>query len=421
MRLIRERKNIVFINSLNIKDHLDEIVDVGGVIYKIHNLGGIIFVKLLDYSGIIQCVVEVNNFTNINEILKKGNWIEVRGKVVAEKKSRTGFEIWVEKIELLSKGNKKQLPTHSEYNSVLRSISLRHLRNRSIFKVKSVLQSAFCNFLIDNGFTKINTPKIIFNGLGGGSNLFSVDYLKTTAYLSQSPQLYKQTLIGSLQRVFEIGPVFRANRNKSYRQLTEYTSLDIELGPIRDLSELLVLCVSLIRQSLNVIEEKCKCEMSLLKHQISYVKGMPSITYHEALEIINKNSINSKDKFTLAEYAHINWKSDFLFITNNPIKDSAFYFMEDPEMPGTVKNWLLLFKGIGIGGGGQRIHKHKEQKQKMKNLGMDINDFNEYLTAHCYGLPPHGGFTISIERFIMQLLNLKNIKDACLFPRAADL
>jgi len=419
MRLIQ--KNIIYVDSLNIENHLNEIVGVSGVIHKVYNLGRIIFIKLLDHSGIIQCVVEVSNFANIGKILKKGNWIKINGKVVAEEKSRTGLEVWVEKIELLNKGNQKQLPTNPEYNSVLRSISLRHLRNKFIFKVKGILQIAFGNFLINNGFTKINTPKIIFNGLGGGSNLFSVDYFKRNAYLSQSPQLYKQALIGSMQRVFEIGPVFRANDNKSSRQLTEYTSLDVELGPIYNLSELLILCTSLIGYAINVIEEKCKHEMSLLKCQIPYVEKIPSITHHEATVIINKNSINSKDEFTLGKYAHANWKSNFLFITNNPVKDSAFYFMEDPEMSGTVKNWLLLFNGLGVGGGGQRIHSYKEQRRKMENLGMDVKDFDEYLTAHRYGLPPHGGFTISIERFVMQLLGLKNIKEACLFPRAADL
>lgn len=413
MKMIK--KEITNIVVSNLKSYVGATVSISGVINKLQNHGGLIFIKLSDHTGTVQCVVETS-VANVPQLFKKNDWIKVTGSVVTETRAIGGFEIHVQTIGMLSEGNHEQIPSNPEYYSNLRSISLRSLKNQAVFKIKSALQVAFINFLHSQGFTLINTPKIIFNHDGvdesEGSNLFQVNYFGKDAYLTQSPQLFKQMLIGGLQRVFELAHVFRANNNMSSRQLTEYISLDVEFGPIDSLDDLLVMCTALINYALSKIQEQ-KSEIALLKCAIpSTVEVTPSITYEEAVDIVGKSLSRTK----LSQHALKKWGSEFLFVTNQPLTESTFYFMEDSDNPGTAKRFILLFRGMAIGGGGQRIHNHAEQLKIMEQRGINAINFEKYLTAHKWGLPPHGGFTISLERFVMQLLGLQHIKGATLFP-----
>jgi aspartyl/asparaginyl-tRNA synthetase len=422
--------------STDLKQHLGEKIQVAGVVYKIRSLSKAVFVQLLDSGRLIQCIVTPEVFGRKHNLaVKEGDWIKITGIVMAEKQARAGLEIQVSEILPLNLIGSKEhevaaynfLSDNFKNNQKLRSLSLRNLRRRSILKIKGVLQDGFNDFFSTHHFIKINSPKIIFNGLEGGSKLFSVDYFGRRGYLSQSPQLYKQMMVGVFQRVFEIGPVFRANENKSSKQLCEFMALDVEFSPVAELSDTLSLCVSAMSHGLNFVTDKCKFEIDCLGVEIPKILNIPSITRDEALKILfekggekDNRSIDHKDKIKLWEHFRSSRGSDFLFITNPPLSECDFYFPEDKDYPGSGKCWHLLFRGLDISGGGQRIHSYEEQKARMESLRMDISDFEQYLSAHSYGLPPHGGFSISIERLVMKLLNLSNIKEACLFPRDAN-
>lgn len=406
-------------NTKNIGYSKDLFVKLSGKIVNIRKLSKIVFIDLQDYQGTIQCVVTEKSLLEKAKQLKNDFWINVSGKVAQKNNNYNQYEILAHQIDILNDVSKNFSIHKPEHHSPLRSISLRDSRRQKIFSIKSSLQFAFGDFLVNRGFIRINTPKIIFEGLEGGSKLFPLNYFGSTAFLSQSPQLYKQMLTGSLQRVFEIGPVFRANHNKSSSQLTEYTSLDVEFGPISEMIDTQEMYVSLISYALDQVNKKHLKDFNFLEATPYAIENIPSITHHRALEITGKNKIENKDEATIGKYFKKEFNSDFVFITNWPIKDTTFYFMDDESISGSSKNWILLFKGLSIGGGGQRIHSHQAQVNRLIELNMDVSDFTSYLTAHEYGLPPHGGFTISIERFMMVLLGIKNIKDCSLFPISA--
>lgn len=417
--------------SSQLKEYIGKSVCVHGMVHKVRILSKAVFIQLMDAAQIIQCVAKPEMFRLYCEnSLKTGDWVIIEGLVIEDHRAKAGIELHTKRIEILNEVGRKG--DHEIVANVILAngnpvsnepaLNLRNPKKRSILKIKGMLQAGFTDFFISHDFTQINSPKIIFNGLEGGSNLFSLDFFGRRGFLSQSPQLYKQMMTGVFQRVFEIGPVFRANENRGSKQLNEFIALDVEFSPVKNLSDISSCCISAIKHAISYVKEKCVFELDIMGVTMPEISITPLITQKEALEIIGsgKTEIDQGGKELLSRHFLGLCKSEFLFIANPPLKDCNFYFMEDSEHVGHGKCWHLLLNGLDIGGGGQRIHLLDEQKIKMEKLGMNTSDFSHYLAAHRYGLPPHGGFSISIERLVMKLLNLANIRETSIFPLDAD-
>jgi nondiscriminating aspartyl-tRNA synthetase len=275
-------------------------------------------------------------------------------------------------------------------------------------------------------FTEVFTPKLVATATEGGANVFGVDYFGSTAYLAQSPQLYKQILVGVFERVFEVGPVFRAEPHDTPRHLNQYTSLDVELGFIVDHRDVMALVERVIGGMLANVAESTD-ELELLRIQLPILDGqIPVIDFTEALALIQ--SATGEDvagELDLAP-AHERWlgdwaldehASEFLFVSGFPLYKRPFYTHPDPDRPGQTNSFDLLFRGLELVTGGQRLHRHADYLEALAQRGMDPAGFEGYLEAFEHGMPPHGGFALGLERWVARLVGAANVRETTLFPR----
>ena len=345
------------------------------------------------------------------------------------------IEIQVSNIEVLSTPSISQLPLDTTKKELsanldtkfdLRPLSLRHPKQRAIFKIASVVYNEFGNFLTDNGFTRISSPKIVFSGAEGGANIFNIDYFNRKAFLAQSPQFYKQMMVGVFGRVFETGPVFRAEKHDTSRHLNEYISLDIEMSLNSGYEELMQIETAVLISIFNKIKTDCKNEVELLGIELPQINKIYAIKFKEIKEIIfnkykkdyrNEKDLCPEEEALISKFIKEEYGSDFVFVTHYPTEKRPFYAMPDPENPDETRSFDLLYKGLEITTGGQRLNKFVEYETKMNQLGMNISLFESYLQAFKYGMPPHGGLGLGLERLVAQLCNLPNVKEASLFPR----
>ena len=308
----------------------------------------------------------------------------------------------------------------------LRPLTLRHPREKAIFKIAATICNEFENYLSSIGFIRINSPKIVSSGAEGGANIFKLDYFDRDAYLAQSPQFYKQMMVGVFGRVFEIGPVFRAEKHDTSRHLNEYISLDFEMGFINSFEDLIQIETNLLRAILNKVKKECINEIELLEIKLPDFKSIVTIKLDEAHEIVFKkynkdfrgeNDLTPEEEKLISEYAKNEWDTEFLFVTHYPSEKRPFYTMDDPKEPAKTLSFDLLFRGLEITTGGQRLHLYEDYIKKMKKLNMNIDMFKSYLQTFKFGMPPHGGLGIGLERLTAQLCGLSNVKEASLFPR----
>ena len=418
--------------------HDGNIVSVSGYVHRIREMTGFAFVILRTARDLIQCVYapEFSDY-RLDEKLCEEACVTVTGKVVGSK-DRDGndrYELQIHDIKILSLPaeilpiviNKKQLDG-IQLNTVLdlRPVSMRNPKERAIFKLQEGIARGFREFLMKNGFTEIRSPKINFAGAEGGTNVFKLDYFGKTVFLAQSPQLYKQALVGVFQRVFEIAPVFRAEHHDTSRHLNEYTSMDFEMGFINDFTDIMNMETGALKYIMNLLKTEYAEEVAILKADIPEITEIPCIKFMDAKDIIiNKFKYTPSDmkdfdpaeEEMLGKYAKKELNSDFLFVTHYPSKKRPFYTMDDPENPEYTLSFDLLFRGLEITSGGQRIHDYNEQVAKMVKCGMNPEQFETYLMLHKYGAPPHGGLGIGLERLTMHLLGFKNVREATMFPR----
>ena len=345
------------------------------------------------------------------------------------------FELQIHDIEILSLPaaplpiviNKKQLDGIN-LNTILdlRPVSMRNPKERAIFKIQEGIARGFREFLMKQNFTEIRSPKINFAGAEGGTNVFKLDYFGKTVYLAQSPQLYKQALVGVFQRVFEIAPVFRAEHHDTSRHLNEYTSMDLEMGFIDGFEDIMNMETGALKYIMQLLKTDYAKEVALLKADIPEIESIPCIKFMDAKELIIKKfkyqptdmkDFDPTEEELIGKYAKKELNSDFIFVTHYPSKKRPFYTMDDPEDPEFTLSFDLLFRGLEITSGGQRIHDYNAQVEKMKKCGMDPEQFETYLMLHKYGAPPHGGLGIGLERLTMHLLGFKNVREATMFPR----
>lgn len=429
--------NLTHLEAEELKSKIGEIIKIHGIVYKIREMSGFSFVLLKTKRQLIQCVY-VKEDVKLNETeLKENMSVVITGKVQKEERSPLGYEIIIEQIKVLSKPveetpitiNKNTVPANINVLLDYRPITLRNIKERAIFKIQEGICMGFRKYLTQNGFTEIHSPKIVFSGAEGGANIFTVDYFDRKAFLAQSPQFYKQIMVGVFERVFEIAPVFRAEKHNTTRHLNEYTSVDIEVGFLENFYEIMEIETCMIREVLSYLQQNYKSELELLKVKIPEVKEIPAIKFWDAKELISKTykreitdfeDFEPEEEKLLCEIIKKQTGSEFVFVTHYKSSKRPFYAMDTPDDPEVTESFDLLFRGLEVTTGGQRIHDYDAQVTKMKDRGMDPELFNSYLMAHKYGLPPHGGLGLGLERFTARLLDLNNVRLATMFPRDID-
>lgn len=420
------------------KNYDGQEVSIHGYIHRIREMTGFSFVIIRTDKDLIQCVYapEFSSY-RWDEKLAEEACVKIIGKIASskDKQGNDRYEVQIHDIKILSLPaetlpiviNKKQLD-NIQLNTILdlRPVSLRNPRERAIFKLQEGIQRGFREFLIKENFTEIHSPKINFAGAEGGTNVFKLDYFGKQVYLAQSPQLYKQALVGVFERVFEIAPVFRAEHHDTSRHLNEYISMDFEMGFINDFHDIMNMETGALKYIMNLLKTEYKNEVELLKADIPEITEIPCIKFMDAKKIImekfhytptDMKDFDPKEEEMLGTYAKKELNSDFLFVTHYPSKKRPFYTMDDPSDPEYTLSFDLLFRGLEITSGGQRINDYNEQVAKMKKCGMNPDEFETYLMLHKYGAPPHGGLGLGLERLTMHLLGFKNVREATMFPR----
>jgi len=417
-----------------LKKHIGEVVQIHGSVYKIRKMSDFAFVILRTKRALIQCVYseEFSNFTL--DMLKEESCVVVTAAVVKEERAKAGYELRMKEVTVLSLPeeispiviNQKKVDTSLENLLNYRPITLRNEKERAIFKIQEGICNGFRKFLHENKFTEIHTPKIVAAGAEGGANIFRLDYFGKEVYLAQSPQFYKQMMVGVFERVFEIAPVFRAEKHDTSRHLNEYTSVDFEMGYISSFEEIMQMETAMLKSTMMYLKENYGQELELLKVKLPEIENIPAIRFTEAKELIAKEyhrevkdfeDFEPEEEKLLCELINKKTGSEFVFVTHYPSKKRPFYAMESRENREETLSFDLLFRGVEVTTGGQRIHSYEEQIEKMKCREMSVEVFEEYLMMHKHGMPPHGGLGIGLERFTARLLQFENVRSTTLFPR----
>ena len=417
-----------------LRNHIGKTVQIHGSIYKIRKMSDFAFVLLRTKREIVQCIYSKELATFPLEELKEESCVLVTAYVQKESRSKTGYDLQVKNIEVLSKPeeispiviNNRYVDTSIEKLLDFRAITLRNEKERAIFKIQEGIVDGIREFLKKERFTEIRTPKIVYAGAEGGANIFHLDYFGKDAYLAQSPQFYKQMMVGVYERVFEIAPVYRAEKHDTSRHLNEYTSVDFEMGYIDSFEDIMQMETMMLRHVLQYLSRNYESEINLLNINLPVFEEIPVIKFIEAKERIAKeyqrkikdyNDFEPEEEKLLCQWIKEETGSEFVFVTCYPSKKRPFYAMESKENREETLSFDLLFRGLEITTGGQRIHSYQEQIEKMNMRGMDIKQFESYLMMHRYGMPPHGGLGLGLERFTSKLLEQDNVRFSTLFPR----
>ena len=428
------KKEVTSWEALLGEELLDQEVVLEGAVHSIRNMGDVAFVILRRREGLFQTVFE-NEKANLSiHDLKEAMTLRVKGILNAEERAPHGREIRIREIEILSQPaepiplaiDKWKLNTSLEAKLNLRPIALRNIQERSKFKIQEALTRAFRDYLYENGFTEIHTPKIGARGAEGGANLFKFSYFHKPAVLAQSPQFYKQMMVGVFDRVFETGPVFRAEKHNTKRHLNEYTSLDFEMGYIDSFEEIMAMETGFLQYAVALLQKDYAKELQILKVQLPKVDKIPAIRFDKAKELVsekynrkirNPYDLEPEEEALIGRYFKEEYDAVFVFVTHYPSKKRPFYAMDDPSDEKFTLSFDLLFHGLEVTTGGQRIHDYDKLKAKIAARGMEEEGMEQYLDTFKHGMPPHGGLGIGLERLTMQLLGEENVREACLFPR----
>jgi nondiscriminating aspartyl-tRNA synthetase len=412
--------------------HVGKRVTVAGWLHQVRALGGVTFVLLRDRSGIVQAVLdrEPPELAGI----QVESVLSVTGTVVAEPRAALGVElhgveitVLVPVTELLPfELNKKALKPTLETFLDHAPVGLRHPAKQATFRLIAAMTQALRSAFVARGCTEIHSPKLVAGATEGGANLFNVAYFDRGACLAQSPQLYKQIMVGVFERVFEIAPVFRAEPHATTRHLNEYVSVDVEIGFIEDHRTVMAFLQSALGEALATLAETCAAELHLLGAEWPVVGTIPSVHFRDAMQLIYERygedargepDLAPQHERWLCEWSLTELGSPFLFVTHYPTRKRPFYTMPDPTEPAYTHGFDLLFRGLEIVTGGQRIHRVEQLLASMARFGVETEPVSGYLEAFKYGMPPHGGFAIGLERLVMQLLGARNVRETTLFPR----
>jgi nondiscriminating aspartyl-tRNA synthetase len=431
-------ENRIWTNELG--RHIGKRVRLAGWLHNQRQLSNVSFLILRDRKGTAQVVVEDSELAARLAPLHNESVLSIEGVAVASAQAPGGVELTQPTVEIIEAVAapppfdlfrptvKAQLPTMLDHAP----IALRHLRQRALFQLSAASMEGFRQTLRALDFTEIQTPKIVASATEGGANVFAIDYFGRRAYLAQSPQFYKQTMVGVFERVFEVGPVFRAEPHDTPRHLNEYVSMDVEFGFIENHTTVMKLLREVIVGMLAAIREQASDALAILGGKGGALQlpdvpeQIPAIHFADAQALIAQaTSENLRGEPDLAP-AHERWLgewarrehgSDFLFVVGYPMVKRPFYTHPDPQRPQFSNSFDLLFRGLELVTGGQRLHCYADYQSALATRGLLEEPFAGYLEAFRYGMPPHGGFAIGLERWVARLIEAPNVRETTLFPR----
>lgn len=427
-------KEALELQALMAPECIGREVKVNGAVHTIRDMGEVSFVVLRKRGGLLQCVFEEGTTALSVKEIHEAQTVELTGTIQQDERAPHGIELRVTGGKILTTPyatlplpvGKWKMGTSLEAKLDNRSIALRNIRERAKFRIQEGIVRGFRDFLYSNQFTEIHTPKIGAKGAEGGSNIFKLDYFHRPAVLAQSPQFYKQMMVGVFDRVFETAPVFRAEKHNTKRHLNEYTSLDFEMGYIDSFTDIMEMETGFLQYTMKLLAEEYGDELKILGVTLPKTEQIPMVRFDRAKELVsekynrkikNPYDLEPEEETLIGQYFKEEYDADFVFVTHYPSKKRPFYAMDDPADPKFTLSFDLLFHGLEITTGGQRIHDYQALREKIAARGMSEEGMDQYLDTFKYGMPPHGGLGIGLERLTMKLVGEDNVRETTLFPR----
>ncbi|MCD7736450.1 MAG: aspartate--tRNA(Asn) ligase [Lachnospiraceae bacterium] len=409
-------------------------VKVNGFVHSIRAMGEVSFVVLRKREGLLQCVFEEGASALPVKSLRESQTVELFGLLEKDERAPHGIEVRVKGGEILTTPyaplplpiGKWKLNTSLEAKLDNRSIALRNVRERAKFRIQEGIVRGFREYLTSQQFTEIHTPKIGAKGAEGGSNIFKLDYFHRPAVLAQSPQFYKQMMVGVFDRVFETAPVFRAEKHNTKRHLNEYTSLDFEMGFIDSYVDIMEMETGFLQYTMKLLAAEYADELRILNVTLPNTEKIPMVRFDRAKELVsekydrrirNPYDLEPEEEHLIGRYFKEECDADFVFVTHYPSKKRPFYAMDDPADERFTLSFDLLFGGLEVTTGGQRIHDYQMLREKIVRRGMSEEGMDMYLDTFKYGMPKHGGLGIGLERMTMKIVGEENVRETTLFPR----
>jgi nondiscriminating aspartyl-tRNA synthetase len=420
--------------AADLPSHIGEPVTIAGWLHRKRQLKSVTFLIIRDRTGLAQAVLAADD-PAAAAAPPEETVIEVSGMVAASAQAPGGAEITGPAVTPLS-GPAAPPPFDLYRPAVTAALpvildnaptTLRHPRLRAPFEISAASVAGFRASLDALGFTEIHTPKIVPSATESGATVFGIDYFGRPAYLAQSPQFYKQAMVGVFERVYEVGPVFRAEPHDTARHLAQYTSLDAEFGFIADHHDVMAVLRDAIAGMLAAVRARARDATALLGLDLPEVPArIPEIDFTEAQDLVAQRTqrdprgepdLSPDDERWLCEWALATHHSEFLYVTGYPMAKRPFYTHPDPSRPAFSNGFDLLFRGLELVTGGQRLHQHADYLAALARRGEDAAPYTSYLDVFAHGMPPHGGFAIGLERWTARLTGAANIRQTALFPR----
>ncbi|MEU1721122.1 aspartate--tRNA(Asn) ligase [Nonomuraea sp. NPDC005692] len=405
--------------SASLAEHAGRRVTIAGWVHRRRHLKSVSFLVVRDRAGLAQ-VVSVDG-----ELPPEESVVRVTGTVTPAGQAPGGVELTGPEIEVLAEP--AQAPPFDLYRPVVAAtlptildhapVALRHPLLRAPLEISAASVAGFRETLDGLGFTEIHTPKIVASATESGANVFGIDYFGRRAYLAQSPQFYKQTMVGVFERVYEVGPVFRAEPHDTVRHLAQYTSLDAELGFVTDHRDVMAVLREVVAGMVESVRRRAASAVEVAGAALPVVPAeIPALHFTEAQRLTGEDEpdLSPAQERWLSEWALREHGSEFLFVTGYPMSKRPFYTHPDPARPGYSNGFDLLFRGLELVTGGQRLHRYDDYVQALDG---DVEPYEGYLQAFRYGMPPHGGFALGLERWTARLTGAANIRQTTAFPR----
>jgi len=414
-----------YIENIN-KGMISQEVILGGWVEDLRKMGKMTFLTLRDVTGITQIILTDDVMKSIDDITRQ-SVVRVTGKIQDTKARDFECEIKASEINVLARAVHPlpidpigRLESHIDNRLNSRALDMRNQKTASIFKIRHHVLASLRQTFLEKKFTEITTPKIIGSASEGGANLFSLDYFGKQAYLAQSPQLYKEQMTIGLERVFEIASFYRAEKSHTGRHLSEFTSVDMEAA-FMDYSDVMDVLEDLVLNTFKHIFENCKDEQKIIGNQITIPdRPFKKITYSDALDELNKKDVKLEFGDDLLD-SHLRIIGEnhtgFYFLTDWPIKLKPFYIMENQDNPEISESFDLQFGYLELSSGGTRLHNPEKIKNRLAEQGLDPAKFSEHLQAFDWGMPPHAGWGLGLERLLTIIIGIDNVREVILYPR----
>ncbi len=414
-----------YIEDVNVDMKGQEVI-IGGWVEDLRKMGKMTFLTLRDVTGITQIILTDDVMRSINDITRQ-SVVRVTGKIQDTKARDFKCEIKASEINVLANASHVlpidpigRLENHIDNRLNSRALDMRNQKTASIFKIRHYVLASLRKTLSEKKFIEITTPKIIGSASEGGANLFSLDYFGKQAYLAQSPQLYKEQMTIGLERVFEIASFYRAEKSHTGRHLSEFTSVDIEAA-FMDYTDVMDVLEDLVLNTFKYVSENCKVEQEIIGNKINIPNSpFQKITYSEALEELNSKDAKLEFGDDLLD-SHLRVIGEnhpgFYFLTDWPIKLKPFYIMENQDNPEISESFDLQYGYLELSSGGTRLHNAEKIKARLSEQNLDPTKFSEHLQAFEWGMPPHAGWGLGLERLLTVILGIDNVREVILYPR----